>query len=73
MLNDFFNGFDEFKKKYDNMPEEEFMSLFYDLGITFVPIEECTTESVNNVVLKRNTIFHIDLQKEKSGVNLLIA
>lgn len=40
MLSDFMNGFDDFKTKYDNMSEEEFMAPFLELGIEFVPVEE---------------------------------
>ena len=40
MLSNSLNDFDEFKKKYDNMSEEEFMEPFLEMGIEFVPVSE---------------------------------
>lgn len=71
MLSDFLKGFDEFKKKYDNMSEEEFMEPFLEMGIEFVPVEE--TKMISTTMLQRSIIFNVELQHSSAYQKQLIA
>ncbi len=72
MFNDFMNGFEKFKEKYDNMSDDEFLSLFVDAGIEFVPIE-VESKKVTKTTLQKKCCFNFELNNKYINMKQLIA
>lgn len=70
MFNDFMNGFEDFKKKYDSMSDDEFLSLFIDAGIEFIPIE-AESKKVTKTILQKKCFFNFELNNKYTKQQLI--